>query len=297
MSRETTPLMSMLRLEAIEPSFRARVYAAGQGAFAGFNFIAILRRGSARLVLDQSEISIGAHCVVAVPHGVSARLELPAGTGLWIIGFSPLMQSFISGTGPESLSLTLLLDRLCLTPENHNGVETSIAPLLPMLFAETSDPDKRSQTAVAALLRLILIAISRMLNTEAVADPRNDSHTLLRFRQLVELGHRSRKPVAQYCAELNLTYDRLHDICQRNLNRSPLVLIRQRVLLDASTRLVQTEESIQSIADHLGFDDPSKFSHFFKRAIGLSPRHYRLAARQEKDLQTRSALQAFSDWP
>ncbi|WP_323780685.1 AraC family transcriptional regulator [Thalassovita sp.] len=289
--------MSMLRLEAVEPSFRPRVYVAGQGSFETFNLIVIVRRGAAQLLMGERDITIGRHCVMVLPHGAQARLQVPAGTGVWIIGFARRMQSLITGTGPESLSLDLVLSRPSLTPENPQIVETSILPLLPLLVQELNDPGKRSQTAIAALLRLLLIATSRMFTADSLTDVKNDIRILHRFRQLVELDYRNRKSVAEYCQDLNLTYDRLHDICQRNLKRSPLALIHQRILLDASTRLAQSDDSIQSIADHLGFNDPTKFSHFFKRSTGLSPRQYRQMTRQEMDLQASSALRTFSDWP
>ncbi|MBD8892190.1 helix-turn-helix domain-containing protein [Roseibium litorale] len=287
----------MLRLEVVEPSFRPRTYAAGQGTSAQFNLIAVVRRGSATLQVNDEALQVGDSSVLVLPHGVQARLNVPAGTGAWIIGFARPLQSLVTGTGPESLMLDTVLSRLTLTPANQEIVESSILPLLPLLTQELNDPQKRSQTAVAALLRLLLIATSRMLTRSGLADNRNDTHILHRFRQLVELGYRSRKTVSGYCMDLNLTYDRLNDICQRNLQRTPLSLIQQRILMDASTRLVQTDESIQSIANHLGFSDPTKFSHFVKRATGVSPRQYRQMTRKEEDRQASTVLQTFSDWP
>lgn len=288
---------SMLRVESIKPSVRSRVYEAGKGAFVNFGLLVVLRRGQARLVLSDSEMTVSAHSVMLLPHNTPARLEVPAGTGLWIIGFARRLQPLVTGTGPESLPLDQLLGRVSLTPPIREQVEATIMPLLPILVEEISDPDKRSQTAGAAILRLLLIATSRMLNTSEVVDITSNNQILLRFRQLVELGYQNRKTVAEYCLDLSLTYDRLHDICQRSLNRAPLALIHQRVLLDASTRLTRTDESIQSIADCLGFDEPSKFSHFFKRATGMAPRQYRKNTKQKAQLQTKSTLKTFSDWP
>lgn len=287
----------MLRLEVVEPGFRSRTYAAGQGTSTQFNLIAIVLRGNATLHVNEEAMEVVESSIAVLPHGVRARLSVPAGTGAWIIGFARPLQSLVTGTGPESLILDTILSRLTLTPGNPEILAASIAPLLPLLTDEVNDQNKRSQTAVASLVRLLLIAISRMLTSSGLADGRNDTHILHRFRQLVELGYRSRKTVTGYCQDLNLTYDRLNDICQRNLKRTPLSLIQQRILMDASTRLLKTDESIQSIANHLGFSDPTKFSHFFKRATGLSPRQYRQTMRKQEDRQASTVLQTFSDWP
>jgi AraC family transcriptional activator of pobA len=287
----------MLRLEVVEPGFRSRTYAAGQGTSTQFNLIAIVLRGNATLHVNEEAMEVVESSIAVLPHGMRARLSVPAGTGAWIIGFARPLQSLVTGTGPESLILDTILSRLTLTPGNPEILAASIAPLLPLLTDEVNDQNKRSQTAVASLVRLLLIAISRMLTSSGLADGRNDTHILHRFRQLVELGYRSRKTVTGYCQDLNLTYDRLNDICQRNLKRTPLSLIQQRILMDASTRLLKTDESIQSIANHLGFSDPTKFSHFFKRATGLSPRQYRQTMRKQEDRQASTVLQTFSDWP
>jgi AraC family transcriptional activator of pobA len=294
---ESSALLSMLRLEVVEPGFRSRTYAAGQGTSTQFNLIAIMLRGNATLHVNEEAMEVVESSIAVLPHGVRARLSVPAGTGAWIIGFARPLQSLVTGTGPESLILDTILSRLTLTPGNPEILAASIAPLLPLLTDEVNDQNKRSQTAVASLVRLLLIAISRMLTSSGLADGRNDAHILHRFRQLVELGYRSRKTVTGYCQDLNLTYDRLNDICQRNLKRTPLSLIQQRILMDASTRLLKTDESIQSIANHLGFSDPTKFSHFFKRATGLSPRQYRQTMRKQEDRQASTVLQTFSDWP
>ncbi|WP_430511508.1 helix-turn-helix domain-containing protein [Pannonibacter phragmitetus] len=294
---ESSALLSMLRLEVVEPGFRSRTYAAGQGTSAQFNLIAIMLRGNATLHVNEEAMEVVESSIAVLPHGVRARLSVPAGTGAWIIGFARPLQSLVTGTGPESLILDTILSRLTLTPGNPDILAASIAPLLPLLTDEVNDQNKRSTTAVASLVRLLLIAISRMLTSSGLADGRNDTHILHRFRQLVELGYRSRKTVTGYCQDLNLTYDRLNDICQRILKRTPLSLIQQRILMDASTRLLKTDESIQSIANHLGFSDPTKFSHFFKRTTGLSPRQYRQTMRKQEDRQASTVLQTFSDWP
>lgn len=45
----------------------------------------------------------------------------------------------------------------------------------------------------------------------------------------------------------------------------------------ATTLLTTTNQSIGEIATALGFSDQFSFSHFFKRATGLSPRAFRMA--------------------
>jgi len=297
MVAQDSALVSLIRFESIQSGLRPRTFSTGTGSFAEFNLVAVVTRGRAAILTDNDEIDVDSYAVIILPHGKPARLRIPAGTRAWLIGFARPLQSLIVGTGPESLMLDMVLGRMTLAPGNREGVEQGVLPLLPLLADELADPKKRSQAAATALLRLLLIAASRMLIRDELTQGANDIQILHRFRQLVELGYRSRRKVSDYCLDLNLTYDRLHDICQRNLNRSPLSLVHQRILLDATTRLQQSDESIHSISEQLGFNDPSRFSHFFKRAMQVSPHRFRRLAQAERTSQRDTALREFADWP
>jgi len=297
MAGQDSALVSLIRFESVQSGLRPRTFSAGSGSFADFNLFAIVKRGRAAVVTEDDEIEIDSYAVLILPHGQPARLRIPAGTRAWLIGFARPLQPLIVGSGPESLMLDMVLGRMTLTPGSREGVEQGILPLLPLLADELSAPEKRSQAAATALLRLLLIAASRMLIRDELTEGTNDIHILHRFRQLVELGYRSRKKVNDYCHDLHLTYDRLHDICQRNLNRTPLSLVHQRILLDATTRLQQSDESIHSISQQLGFNDPTRFSHFFKRAMQVSPHRFRKLAQAERTNQRDTALREFADWP
>lgn len=292
-----TDLGALLRFEAIAPSFRQRTYAAGQTAFADFNLIAIVAQGRARLVRAETAREVASDCILVLPHGAQGQIVVDAGARVWIIGFARSMQVLITGTGTDGVALDRILADLTLTPVDPGGMRSAVLPLLPMLDAEIADPARRSHAAVAAILRLLLIATLRMLRPEDAADLPPDTTVLHRFRQLVELGYRDRRALVDYCRDLNLTYDRLHDICQRRLGRAPLALVHQRMLLDATTRLAQTDDTISRIAEHLGFVEPTQFSHFFKRATGVSPRQFRQQARHSDDRRTGAGGLTFSDWP
>lgn len=297
MTAQDSALVSLIRFESIQSGLRPRTFSTGTGSFAEFNLVAIVARGHASVLTEDDEIDIDSYAVINLPHGMPARLRIPAGTRAWLVGFARPLQSLIVGSGPESLMLDMVLGRMTLTPGSRDGLEQGILPLLPLLADELADPKKRSQAAATALLRLLLIAACRMLIRDELTQGTNDIHILHRFRQLVELGYRSRKKVSDYCRDLNLTYDRLHDICQRNLNRSPLSLVHQRILLDATTRLRQSDQSIHSISQQLGFNDPTRFSHFFKRAMRVSPHRFRKLAQAERSTQRDTTLREFADWP
>jgi AraC-like DNA-binding protein len=47
--------------------------------------------------------------------------------------------------------------------------------------------------------------------------------------------------------------------------------------------LVHTDEKITWIANHLGFEDASYFSRFFRKETGLSPEKFRIENNSQKN--------------
>ncbi|NMW30416.1 helix-turn-helix domain-containing protein, partial [Escherichia fergusonii] len=54
-----------------------------------------------------------------------------------------------------------------------------------------------------------------------------------------------------------------------------LMVLHERLILEAKRCLQYTQMTISQIADYLGFSDVAYFSRFFKRHTLLSPKAYR----------------------
>lgn len=96
-----------------------------------------------------------------------------------------------------------------------------------------------------------------------------------RFTQLLERHHRSGWAVADYARALGLSAAHLNTVCRQASGQTALRLIHERVLLAARRELAYTDKSIATIAAGLGFAEPSYFTRFFKRQMGMTPKVYR----------------------
>jgi AraC-like DNA-binding protein len=62
-------------------------------------------------------------------------------------------------------------------------------------------------------------------------------------------------------------------------------MIQERIALEAGRLLAHSNLAVTTIATELGFRDPSNFSTFFSRQMGIAPTEFR-------DQQRRSATEA-----
>lgn len=129
----------------------------------------------------------------------------------------------------------------------------------------------------------------------AAANP--NAERLQRFRHLVEAQFRQHWSVARYAAELGVSADRLHDLCVRNFERSPITLVHQRLVREACLLLSGSDLSIEKLGSDLGFASASHFSRFFKRWATASPKAWRDQSRALAAAGQPHEPTSYADWP
>lgn len=204
-----------------------------------------------------------------------------------------------SATRPKSYSLRIFSELPFIAGEVKPRQMSEIHPLVTGFVQELGDANRESWMVLSAYLRLILMTMWRMSASEHAA-PRGRGEVtsiLERYRQLVEIHFREHRPVRDYAADLGISMDRLHAICQRTLGRAPIRLLHERLIHEARLRLERSAGTIQQISDGLGFRDPTYFSHFFKRNTGYSPASYRSMAGSADGNKAVLLASSYADWP
>jgi AraC family transcriptional regulator, transcriptional activator of pobA len=127
------------------------------------------------------------------------------------------------------------------------------------------------------LLRLLLYECSRLAMQQegAVARMPRAQAITWRFQQLVNQHFLTHRTVESYAALLGITPDYLRQVLKASAGRSAHSVIAERVLLEAKALLRYSDLAIATIADDLGFAEPTHFGRFFRRHTGLSPRDWR----------------------
>ncbi|NKM58890.1 helix-turn-helix domain-containing protein [Rhizobium anhuiense] len=271
-----------------------------KGLYADFYHFLLLGEGSGELHFDNGEHRpLHGPLLAFLPPQARCELSISAGSAAHLVGASPQIMVDAIGDKVESYSLRIFTEQRKLVEALDPSAVAEISPLISGFVRELGDPTRSSWMVASAYIRLILMALWRGSDGER-SEQRGQGETgsiLQRYRQLVEAGFRQHRPISDYAAELGVTADRLHSICQRALGRSPIQLLHERVVQEAKLRLERSARNIQEISDSLGFRDPTYFSHFFKRKTGLSPAGYREIARASAGSENSMLSSGYADWP
>lgn len=260
----------------------------------------LFRYGDGELVADGVALPIQAPSMVWSNTGEGDVLTIETGSEAALVAASSDMVVTAIGEYPESAVLRYMVDRSFIVPLADGGdhqltYEHSFA----RIAEELDRHGAGSSMLLAAYLRIIIVTLWRATGTGEVAErPRGGNSALLQnFRKLVEMHFREHWPVGVYSEAVGISHDRLHAICTRELNRTPLQLVHERLAYEAQLLLDRSSLSVDQIAESLGFRDASGFSHFFKRRIGTPPSAYRRATATGRGDPFAATSRSFADWP
>jgi AraC-like DNA-binding protein len=142
---------------------------------------------------------------------------------------------------------------------------------------ELNTKDNIQAEMLRMLMARFIIKCTRLLkNHEGVVEtPKSSKVDLLRsFNLLVEEHFKSEHSVAFYADKLYKSPKTLSNSFAK-LNRSPLQIIHQRIILEAKRLLTYSNKSAKEIAFEVGFEDASHLSRLFKKHTSLSPSEFK----------------------
>lgn len=99
------------------------------------------------------------------------------------------------------------------------------------------------------------------------------------FLSSVETHLKRTHSVSQIADELGFSQRTINRACQKVTGKTAKSLLSERLVLEAKRLLVQTNEPAASIAQELGFSDPTNFHKFFQRNVSESPTAFRRKVR------------------
>lgn len=143
------------------------------------------------------------------------------------------------------------------------------------------DELETKDTIQAEMLRMLMarfiIKSTRLLKAKdnVVETAKSSKIDLLReYNFLVEQHFKTEHSVSFYANKLFKSPKTLSNNFAK-LNRSPLQIIHQRIVLEAKRLFIYTDKTAKEIAYDIGFDDASHLSRLFKKYTSQSPSDFK----------------------
>ena len=293
-------ILSNVRADPIQCALHDRVL--GLGATPGERYwrSILLTSGEGTILHKGETYSLHAPSLAWIPWGDDHVFKIKAGCVGYQFAIGDQVLANAIGHNPESADLRYLMDRRVVAPL-HEAPETvrDAENAFDLIVRETHNPRSGSWTMVQAQVRAILVFLWRMSGADDLTQQAQGQplRILQHFRQLLEAHFRDRWSVHMYADTIGISPDRLHDICRRELDRSPLQLVHERAIHEARLRLERSSQTVEQVASSLGFRDVGHFSRFFKSKVALPPGAYRDRAARAAADGAEIHPSNYSDWP
>ncbi|WP_051208441.1 helix-turn-helix domain-containing protein [Saccharospirillum impatiens] len=244
----------------------------------------------------------------------SEHLELLAPTLLWSPAGMMLGCDFSAGSHGELLTVSedwlipavsrtldpkvpfrSMADALHEVPLTNPALLDRLAPCFSAIRSELADNEPGAQSVVAAQLTTLLALIHRQQIDQATGPETDVIHSTLfqRFLGLIELHFRDHWKVADYTHHMGVSERRLEFASQRDVGKTPSMIIQRKLISEACQRLAHSPLSVAEVAYGLGFKDPAYFNRFFKRHMDDAPGTWRRKIRKEAPSEDTT----FAAWP
>ena len=143
------------------------------------------------------------------------------------------------------------------------------------------DELETKDTIQAEMLRMLMarfiIKSTRLLKAKEgiIETAKSSKVSLLRsFNYLVEQHFKTEHSVSFYAEQLFKSPKTLSNNFAK-LNRSPLQIIHERIVLETKRLLIYTDKTAKEIAYEVGFEDASHLSRLFKKHTSQSPSDFK----------------------
>jgi len=239
-----------------------------------FFFILALEKGIGEHSIDFIPYSISDYSVFFMRPGQVHQLILKYGSTGYLIEFNNDFYSPLQNSVKQVLR-KVSSKNLCLPDA---GRFKKLYCILTNIFQEYSDRQERYHEVIQASLDIFFIELSRQSRTpQSLLNESSEymQERLEEFRELMELHISTHKQVAYYAEKLHLTTYQLNAITRATLGKTCSEAINNYIILEAKRYLLATVNQINQIAWHLGYEDVSYFTRFFKKQTGYAPEAFR----------------------
>ena len=247
-----------------------------------FHTVVCVTRGTCIQVVDFQSITCAPGSLLVVRAGQAHNYGQSVDWDGWNLLFRPEFVLPVSTTSHD-LKLALDVERL---PEHMVLSDQELGKVTDLLqqMREDARMDAPAGAQQGDLHRLLRYQLHTLLTRLSILQGRRQTQELQvspasqrfqRFQQLVDKRFAQWHQVADYANQLGYTEKSLARAVAAAAGTTAKAFIAARINLEAKRLLVHLDMPVATIAEKLGFDEPTNFSKFFKREVGFTPAEFR----------------------
>ncbi len=233
---------------------------------------------STKIVVDGSTLTLLPHQILCCTYVQHVNCELKEDADLLLLSFNKAFYCIHTHDAEVSCN-GLLFFGSDYTPviQIDEQEQQSLHTLVKVLEEEFNTIDANQEEMLRIMLKRFIIKSTRIARKQMMKGdlPEERINVIRQFNVLVEEHFKSLKHVSDYASLMNRSPKTLTNFFSQNASKSPLQVIHDRVILEARRMLIFTDKSAKEIAWELGYEDPSRFSRFFKNNTNLSIQQFR----------------------
>jgi AraC-like DNA-binding protein len=245
-----------------------------------YYFMAFVKTGSSRHWIDMTPYDLKPDTFYFTsPHQVHLKEEGAPLTGI-SLSFN---KDFLVSDNDGSMKALPIIQNV------HNGHELSlhaqdlqfVEDILEKILTEYASKEAWQHTMLLSYMKILLVYLSRLymeqFNDKGLS---TDRLLLKKYLSRIDGSYTQQHEVAAYADMLNISAGHLSEVVKEQSGKPAIAHIHERLILEAKRLLFHTDNSMKEIAFHLGFEDASYFSRFFRRITGHTPLQYRVNFRE-----------------
>ena len=244
-------------------------------------------KGNGTVVIDGTSSDLEAGHILCVPPAPSCKLCLNAQASAILITVDEVVyRTKVLDLLPGNMDSTSSFWRTYYTVrilKHSTGQKNSTMRLqtsaelksLAKYLGKGGDPALIGAALVILMSPLKRQPLPAAEETTSRPDSITNSHILIEFRVLIEEHYTHNLKIGEYADMLGITPKALLRACHALTGRKAVSLIHDRIIVEATHLLRNSNRTISEIAYNLGFDDVGYFSRFIKMHAGGTPSELR----------------------
>ncbi|HTR01104.1 MAG TPA: helix-turn-helix domain-containing protein [Candidatus Acidoferrum sp.] len=239
--------------------------------------VLVMQSGEMEVRLDAGQQRLRGSWLVTMPTGVVHGFRFRPDTQGSVLSIAVTMQGMDAENQIGRLLDGVLARPLVIKLGARAPLLRQLRHQLQALREELSARQEDQVLVLFAQVKLLLVALRRAAGERSRL--RDDSGAGLaladKLKHLVEQRYKDHWGIADYAGALHVSVSTLNRACRDAIGCTAKKLLQDRLHVEAKRRLIYTRETLDQVADSLGYKDTAYFARVFKSLEGTAPNEFR----------------------